>query len=498
MSASHVDVLIIGAGVSGIGIACHLRRNHPQRSYAILEKREVSGGTWDLFRYPGIRSDSDMHTFGYGFRPWASEDAIADGTAILDYVRATAAEYGVDEHIIYERKMVAAQWSSEQGIWTIDAVRQDTGETEQYTCNFVMLNVGYYDHDAGYQPDFAGLDSFKGEFVHPQHWPVGLDYAGKKIVIIGSGATAVTLVPTLAETAQHVTMLQRSPTYIVAQPKRDPIDLALRKVLPLSVAYPIVKWKNILKQVAIYKGSKAAPKVIRKGLIRKVAKQLPKGYDVEADFGPRYNPWDQRLCLVPDGDLFAAIRNGSASVVTDRIERFTETGIKLRSGQELEADLVISATGLNMSAMGGVRVSIDGVPVDVSKLVVYRDSMASGVPNFAFTFGYINSSWTLKVDLGGQFICRLLSYMDEHGYTSVRPEIADPSMQLSRMFNFKAGYLERSAEQFPMQGSQRQWQVTMSYLSDRRALRKATFDTPELKFGGISKGAKKTVAKANL
>jgi len=487
MSAKHVDVLIVGAGMSGIGVACHLRRTHPDRSYAILEAREVSGGTWDLFRYPGIRSDSDMHTFGFGFRPWESEDSIADGPAILKYLRETAVEYGVDQHIIYRRKLVAADWSSEQGIWTVEAVRQGNGETEQYTCNFLLMNTGYYQHDSGYQPEFAGRDRYRGEFVHPQFWPEELDYAGKKVVVIGSGATAVTLVPTMAGTAEHVTMLQRSPTYIVAQPKQDPLDRALRKVLPLSVSYPIVKWANILKQVAIYKSSKAMPRVIRKGLIRMVAKQLPKGYDVETDFGPRYNPWDQRLCLVPDGDLFRSIRNGQASVVTDQIDTFTENGIRLRSGKELEADIVVSATGLNMSALSGIRASVDGVPVDVSKVVVYRDTMASGVPNFAFTFGYINSSWTLKVDLTADFICRLMKHMDEHGYHSVVPQITDPSMKLRRMLDFKAGYMERSAQQFPLQGDRRQWQVRMSYLSDYRALRSAKFDVPELGFSARKK-----------
>lgn len=487
MSAKHVDVLIVGAGVSGIGVACHLRRTHPGRSYAILEARAVSGGTWDLFRYPGIRSDSDMHTFGFGFRPWSSADSIADGPAILEYLRETAVEYGVDKNIIYQRKVVAAQWSSETGTWTVDTVRQDDGEIEQYTCNFLLTNTGYYQHDSGYQPEFSGRDKFQGEFVHPQFWPEGLDYAGKKVVVIGSGATAVTLVPTMAATAEHVTMLQRSPTYIVAQPKQDPLDRMLRKVAPISVSYPIVKWVNVLKQVAIYKASKVMPGVIRRGLLRMVAAQLPKGYDVEKNFGPRYNPWDQRLCLVPDGDLFKSIRKGEASVVTDQIESFTEKGVRLYSGQELEADIVVSATGLNMSALSGIQFSVDGVPVDISKLVVYRDTMASGVPNFAFTFGYINSSWTLKVDLTAQFICRLMSYMDEHGYQSVVPQVSDPSMKLRRMLDFKAGYMERSAEQFPLQGSKREWEVRMSYLSDFFSLRSAKFDTPDLRFSSIKK-----------
>lgn len=482
MATDHVDVLIVGAGISGIGAACHLRRTLPDRSYAILEAREVSGGTWDLFRYPGIRSDSDMHTFGFGFKPWKSEDSIADGPAILSYLRETAEEYGVDKHIRYRHRVTAASWSSETASWTVDFERLDTGTTEQISCNFLMMNTGYYNHEAGYQPEFPGIQDYQGSFIHPQHWPEDLDYAGKRVVVIGSGATAVTLVPTMAATAGHVTMLQRSPSYIAAQPKQDPVDRALRKVLPLSVTYPLVKWKNVLKQVAIFKASKSMPKVVRSGLIRRVEKQLPAGFDVEKHLGPKYNPWDQRLCLVPDGDLFTAIRDGSASVETDTIATFTPTGIRLASGKELEADIVVSATGLNMSALSNIKATVDGEPIDVSKVVVYRDTLASGVPNFAFTFGYINSSWTLKVDITAQFTLRLLKYMDAHGYDMVKPEVTDPTMVLKPMLDFGAGYMQRSAQNFPRQGSTRPWEVRMSYLSDRAALRKAKFDTPELVF----------------
>ncbi|MDT7695631.1 MAG: monooxygenase, partial [Pseudonocardiales bacterium] len=380
MPAEHVDVLIVGAGLSGIGAACHLQRESPGKSVAILEARGAIGGTWDLFRYPGIRSDSDMFTLGYSFKPWTNAKAIADGDDIREYVRETAREYGVEAKIRFQHRVVSAEWSSETARWTVHAHRDDTDETVQLTCSFLYTCSGYYRYDQGYTPDFPGSDEFTGQIVHPQHWPADLDYAGKKVVVIGSGATAVTLVPAMAETAAHVTMLQRSPSYILSMPAKDAVADTLRDKLPAGVAYPIIRWKNVLLTMLMFQLSRRVPSVVKSVLRKGVTAQLPEGYDVDKHFKPRYDPWDERLCLVPDGDFFKSLRAGRSSVVTDRIERFTEKGIRLTSGAELEADLIITATGLNLQAVGGMQLTVDGKDVNLPDTVAYKGIMLSGVP----------------------------------------------------------------------------------------------------------------------
>jgi monooxygenase len=401
-AAERVDVLIIGAGISGIGAAHHLQERCPGKSYAILEAREAIGGTWDLFRYPGIRSDSDMHTLGYRFRPWTAAKSIADGASILDYVRDTAREGGIEEKVRFGHRAVKASWSSEEARWTVTVERAD-GSTGQVSCAFLFNCSGYYRYDEGFTPEFAGVEDFEGQLIHPQHWPEDADYAGKKVVVIGSGATAVTLVPAMAKDAAHVTMLQRSPTYVVSLPGEDAVAEALRKFLPHRAVYSIVRWKNVLIQSFTYRLSRSRPGFFKKVLRKGLEKALPPGYDIDTHFKPKYNPWDQRLCVVPDGDLFKALRDGSAEIVTDHIERFTAKGIKLESGKELEADVVVTATGLNLQFLGGMKLEIDGTEPDQGKMMIYRGMMIGDVPNLAFTIGYTNASWTLKADLVAEF-----------------------------------------------------------------------------------------------
>jgi cation diffusion facilitator CzcD-associated flavoprotein CzcO len=489
MPRDHVDVLIVGAGLSGVGAACHLQADFPERTYAILEARDALGGTWDLFRYPGIRSDSDMHTLGYRFRPWTAAEAIADGPSILEYVRDTAREHGVEEHIRFHHRVVHASWSTPDARWTVDAERTDTGETVQLTCDFLFINGGYYRYDDPYLPEFAGVDRFGGTFVHAQLWSDDIDYAGKRVVVIGSGATAVTLVPAMAEQAEHVTMLQRSPTYIVTLPKRDPIADALRRVLPDKAAYPIVRWKNVLLQAASYRLSRRRPELMKRLLRKGVERQLPRGYDVDTHFKPSYNPWDQRLCLVPDGDLFRAISNGSASVVTDHVETFTETGIRLTSGAELEADVVIAATGLNLVALGGIAFTVDGEDVDLPSKMAYKGMMLEGVPNMAFTVGYTNASWTLKADLTAEYVCRVLAHMDEHGHRQCVPTLRDPSVTEEPFLDFQAGYVLRALDQFPKQGSKRPWRLDQNYPKDIRTIRHGRVDDGALVFSSPARAA---------
>ena len=424
----HVDVLIVGAGLSGIGAGCHLQTSRPGKTIAILEARDAMGGTWDLFRYPGIRSDSDMYTLGYCFRPWEEAKAIADGPSILRYIRETARDHGVDSKIRFGHRVVRAEWSSADARWTVEAERTDTGETVRLTCSFLLMCTGYYRYDEGFTPDFEGIDSFAGQIIHPQHWPEDLDYTGKRVVVIGSGATAVTLVPAMADRAAHVTMLQRSPGYVVSLPAQDPLANLLRRVLPAKLAYPIVRWKNVLLTTLFFQLSRRRPKVA-KAMIRKgVERRLPQGYDVDTHFKPRYNPWDQRVCLVPDGDLFEAIGDQRATMVTDRIEAFTKKGVKLTSGAELEADIIVTATGLQLLPLGGVAFTVDERDIKLSETVGYKGMMFSGVPNLAVTLGYTNASWTLKCDLTCKYICRLLNYMDEHGYRQCTPRAPDPSL----------------------------------------------------------------------
>ena len=478
----HLDVLIVGAGLSGIGAGYHLRERCPEKTYAILEAREDLGGTWDLFRYPGIRSDSDMHTLGYRFKPWTAAKSITDGPSILEYIRETARENGIDQKIRFRRRVVGAEWSSEDSRWTVEVERADTGETVQLTCGFLWSCGGYYRYDEGYTPEFPGAERFPGPVIHPQHWPEDLDYAGKRVVVIGSGATAVTLVPAMAEEAAQVTMLQRSPTYIATLPAEDPVARTLRRVLPARAVYPIVRWKNVLMQTLFYQLSRRRPQAVKRFIRRSVERSLPPGYDVDRHFKPRYDPWDQRLCLVPDGDLFRAISAGRASVVTDRIASFTERGIALESGEELEADVIVTATGLNLLFLGGIRVAVDGEEVDIPSRMTYKGMMLSGVPNAAFTVGYTNASWTLKADLTSEYVCRLLNHMSAHGYRSCVPEVTDPEVTEQPLLDFTSGYVLRSLDQFPKQGSKEPWKLRQNYVFDIGTIRRGPIDDGAMRF----------------
>jgi cation diffusion facilitator CzcD-associated flavoprotein CzcO len=481
-SPEHVDVLIVGAGLSGIGAACHLQAECPGKTYAILEARERSGGTWDLFRYPGIRSDSDMFTLGYRFKPWREAKAIADGPTILHYIRETAREHGVERRIRYQHRVVHAAWSSAEARWTVTAERSDSGERVELTCTFLYGCTGYYRYDEGYTPSFAGTERYRGTIVHPQHWPEALDYTGKRVVVIGSGATAVTLIPAMAEQAAHVTMLQRSPSYVLSLPGSDPLADVIRRWLPPRVAYPIVRWKNVLLATAMFQLSRRRPEFVKRLLRKGVESRLPAGYDVERHFTPRYDPWDQRLCLVPDGDLFAAISSGKASVVTDTIETFTETGLRLGSGQELEADVIVTATGLNLLVAGGISLTIDGQEKRVSETVGYKGMMFSGVPNMAMTLGYTNASWTLKADLCAHYVCRLLKHMDAHGYASCTPRAPDPSLPTDPFIDLMSGYVLRSIDQLPKQGPRAPWRLHQNYVRDIALLRRGPLEDEGIAF----------------
>jgi cation diffusion facilitator CzcD-associated flavoprotein CzcO len=478
----HLDVLIVGAGLSGIGAAHHLQEAFPHRSYAILEAREDLGGTWDLFRYPGIRSDSDMHTLGYRFRPWTNSKTIADGSSILEYVRETARDGRIDERIRFGHRVLRAAWSSEEVRWTVEVERLGDGDALTVTCDYLWVCSGYYRYDEGFTPEFPGTDRFAGEIVHPQHWPEGLEYAGKRVVVIGSGATAVTLVPAMAESAAQVTMLQRSPTYIASLPAEDPVAGRLRRVLPDRAVYPIVRWKNVLLQTFFYQLSRRRPEAVKRMVRRGVERALPAGYDIDKHFKPRYDPWDQRMCLVPNGDLFRAICDGSASVVTDTIDSFTEGGIMLDSGEELEADVIVTATGLNLLFLGGIELVVDGEPVDLPRTMTYKGMMLSGVPNCAFTVGYTNASWTLKADLTSEYVCRLLAHMDAHGYVTSVPELTDPTVREVPFSDFNSGYVLRALDQLPNQGSKEPWKLRQNYVFDLRSIRHGQLDDGAMQF----------------
>jgi len=489
MTSDHVDVLIIGAGLSGIGAGVHLQTNCPGKSYAILEARAASGGTWDLFRYPGIRSDSDMYTLGYRFRPWKAAKAIADGPSILEYVRETARDYDIDRHIRYHHRVVRAEWSTPDARWTVDVERTDTGETVQMTCNFLFSASGYYRYDEPYTPELPGLEQFGGQVVHPQLWSDAVDYKGKRVVVIGSGATAVTLVPAMAEDAEHVTMLQRSPSYVISLPGVDPIAQFVRKLLPEKLAYMVVRWKNVLLATAFFQLSRRRPKFIR-GLLRKgVQAELGRDYPIDPHFTPKYNPWDQRMCLVPDSDLFRALRSGKASMATDTIETFTERGIKLTSGDELEADVVVTATGLNLQLMGGVELTVDGREIRFSDALGYKGMMFSDVPNMAAAMGYTNASWTLKCDLTCEYVCRLLNHMDEHGYAQVTPRNDDPSLETQPFIDLQSGYVQRSIDKFPKQGVKWPWRLYQNYPRDILLLRHGRIVDDALEFKRAGAGA---------
>jgi cation diffusion facilitator CzcD-associated flavoprotein CzcO len=468
-ATEHFDVLIVGAGLSGIGAAWHLQKNCPGKRYAILEGRAASGGTWDLFRYPGVRSDSDMYTLGYRFRPWKDAKAIADGPSILSYIREVASDHGIDRHIRYGHRVVGASWSTPDARWTVEIDRD--GERAFISCGFLWMCSGYYRYEAGYLPEFPGIDGFKGRVVHPQHWPQDLDYAGKKVVVIGSGATAVTVVPSMAETAGHVTMLQRSPTYVVARPAQDPFANKMRRRLPLKLAYMATRWKNVLMGMYFYQMCKRKPEKVKSLILGGVRQMLGPDYDVATHFTPKYNPWDQRLCLVPDADLFRAIRKKKASVVTDTIETFTEKGIKLKSGAELEADVVVTATGLVVQPLGGAKFVVDGKPVKPSDTMIYKGMMYSDVPNLASVFGYTNASWTLKADLVCEYVCRLLNYMDRKGFTKAVPHNSDPTLTEEPWVNFSSGYIQRALPHQPKQGSKRPWKLYQNYVLDLLTLR---------------------------
>jgi cation diffusion facilitator CzcD-associated flavoprotein CzcO len=461
-----VDVLIVGAGLSGIGSARHLQRECPDRSFLLLESRGTLGGTWDLFRYPGIRSDSDMYTLGYTFKPWPDRKALADGPSILNYLKETAAETGVDRKIRYHHKVTGASWSSESATWTVAAERSDTGETVEFTCRFLMLCSGYYDYEEGYTPEFAGRDDFKGTVVHAQHWPEDLDYKGKRVIVIGSGATAVTLVPELARETSKTIMLQRSPTYIASIPEEDPWSSFLHGKLPESWVYRIIRWKRVLLQIYVFNLSRKRPKLVKKFLLDQVRQELGEGYDVKKHFTPSYDPWDQRLCAVPEGDLFEAVRSQRAEVVTDTIDRFTPAGILLDSGEELAADIIVLATGLNLKFIGGATLNVDGEAIDPSKLFVYRGMMLANVPNLVQVFGYTNSSWTLKSDLTGQFVCRLLNRMRKTGTTVAVPRMPPGGVEEEPMLDFTSGYIVRAMDKFPKQGKHLPWRVYQNFIID--------------------------------
>lgn len=476
-----VDVLIIGAGLAGIGGACQLRRKCPDRSFMVLESRAVSGGTWDLFRYPGIRSDSDMYTYSYGFKPWRDKSTIADGDKILSYIREAAAEYDVEQHIRYHHKVVAANWSSADRHWLVTAERCDTGEQVTIGCKFVFNCTGYYDYEQGYTPEFAGIDDFNGRVFHAQHWPEDLDYQGKHVVVIGSGATAVTLVPTMSKDTASMVMLQRTPTYIADVPAEDPWGKKLRKWLPDSWIFRIIRWKKVLFQIYTYQLSRRRPKQLRQFLLGQVRQALGPDYDVKTHFTPPYNPWDQRLCAVPDGDMFDVIREGHAEVVTDHIEQFNEKGLALKSGKQLDADIVVLATGLNLKFAGGIQYSIDGRNLDLTGHFIYRGMMFSEVPNLAFTVGYTNSSWTLKTDLTSNYVCRLLKRMARNGHAVATPRVKGHVDEVP-LLDFDAGYVLRARDQMPKNGNRLPWKNYQNYIRDYIGLRLRRLGDNELEF----------------
>ena len=483
--AETFDVIIIGAGLSGIGTAVRLQRDCPDRDFILLERRESIGGTWDLFRYPGIRSDSDMHTLGYDFKPWEAEKSIADGPSILSYVNETADEYRIRERIRFSQKLVAADWCSERGQWELTV---DTPDGERrYRCGFLMMCAGYYSYDQGYEPEFEGKASFTGDWVHPQFWPEDLDHSGKKVVVIGSGATAMTLVPNMSRQADHVTMLQRSPTYVVSRPSVDGLANCLRKRLPPKLAYDLVRWRNTVWQQWMYQLSRVAPGVLKRSLLKKVREEIGELVDVEKHFKPRYNPWDQRLCLVPDDDLFRSIQAGKASVVTDHIEKITPTGIQLVSGEHLDADIIVCATGLELVILGGAEFTLDGDAIDFANEWTYKGMMCSNVPNMVHTFGYINASWTLRADLIAGWVCRLLNHLRETGATTVTPRISDElADSMTRRFwidDFSAGYMQRVMHRFPKQGDEMPWMNPQNYRKDRKMFRDDPIVDEALNFG---------------
>ena len=485
MTMESFDVVIVGAGISGIGAAWHLQKHCPSKRWVILEGREALGGTWDLFRYPGIRSDSDMHTLGYGFKPWLHRKAIADGPSIRDYLNETATENGIDRHIRYGLRVTRASWSTRDAAWTVEAEQKQTGAPVKFTCNFLWLCAGYYSYENPYTPDFPGRERFQGTVVHPQHWPPDLEVRGKRVIVIGSGATAATLVPELAETAGHVVMLQRSPTYFISMPDVDAIANLLRRWLPERVAYAFTRWKNVHLQQMIYRLARRRPQLVKKILIGRIRRELGPSFDIETHFTPRYTPWEQRLCLITNGNLFKALRSGKASMATDHVETFTEKGLLLKSGRELQADVVITATGLNLQLYGGVDLSVDERSVDVAKRFGYKGMMVSDVPNLVSTFGYVNASWTLRADLTAEWVCSVLNLMDKKRVRQCTPRLRESDQGMpERPFieDFSSGYIQRALHLMPKQGDREPWVNPHDYLRDRRVLRQEPVEDGVLRF----------------
>jgi cation diffusion facilitator CzcD-associated flavoprotein CzcO len=484
-ASEDLDVVVVGAGLSGISAAWHLQDRCPDLTWSVLEAREAMGGTWDLFRYPGIRSDSDMYTLGYRFRPWRDAKAIADGPAIKAYIEETARECGIAPRIRFRHRVVRAEWSSTQARWTLHVEVGETRRPRRITCRWLYGCTGYYRYDEGYTPAWPGVDRYEGELIHPQHWPQGLDYAGRSVVVIGSGATAVTLVPALARgprAASHVTMLQRSPTYIVSQPGQDRIANALRRLLPERLAYAVSRWKNVVRQMFFFQLARRSPRLMKRLIRSGVRSALGEDYDVGTHFAPRYDPWDERLCLAPDGDFFTAIREGRASVVTDHVAEFTPEGVRLRSGRVLEADIVVAATGLRVELFSGVALVVDGEPVDLSSTLTYKGMMYSDVPNLCSAFGYTNASWTLKCDLVAEHVCRILNHMERNGLERVVPRCRDGEVERDPALDLTSGYIQRVIDELPGQGTKLPWRLHQNYVRDLLALRYGRVDEPELEF----------------
>ncbi|OJJ19882.1 FAD-containing monooxygenase EthA [marine bacterium AO1-C] len=471
-SNHHQDVIIVGAGLSGICAAYYLQKECPNHSFTILEMRGAMGGTWDLFRYPGVRSDSDMYTLGYAFRPWQDAKAVTDGATILQYIRDTAKDENIEQKIQYHHKVQAAAWSSEQAEWTVEVANTQTEETLTYTCNFLFMCSGYYNYDQGYTPDFPGLNDYKGTLIHPQHWPEDLDYTGKRVLVIGSGATAVTLVPAMTDKAEEVTMLQRSPSYVVSKPAKDKFANFLKKTLPSKMAHRFVRRRNILMETFFYQLARRKPNFAKKMLIKNLQKELGKDFDVETHFTPTYNPWDQRVCLVPDSDLFVALKNGKARVITDHIHSFTEKGVQLQSGVELSADIIVTATGLEVKFISDMKITMNGKAVDPTQKYVYKGLMLSDIPNFIQVIGYTNISWTLKAGLACEYVCRLLNYMDKKGFNTCTPRATQHSIHTDEpLINLSAGYFTRARNKLPKQGKHDPWKLHQNYIRDLFKLR---------------------------
>ena len=485
MTSEHVDVVVVGAGLSGIGAGYHLQTMSPDRTYVILEGRDSLGGTWDLFKYPGVRSDSDMHTLGFSFKPWTEAKSIADGPSILKYLKQTVSQFGIDKHIRYGQLVTKAQWSTDDGQWTVTSTNKATGATNTFTCSFLFMCSGYYSYKKGHTPDFVGRERFKGTIVHPQEWPTDLDYAGKRVVVIGSGATAVTIVPSMADKAQHVTMLQRSPTYMVSRPDHDVLANRMRKVLPPKMAYNLTRFKNTWRQQLVYNKTRTDPNKVKQLLLGGIQLELGADYDIAKHFTPNYNPWDQRLCLVPNGDFFKAMREGKASVVTDHIASFTETGIQLASGEHLEADIIVTATGLELVTLGEMDFFVDGNQVDFAKTWTYKGFAYSDIPNLASTFGYINASWTLRSDLTAEYVCRLLNHMRKKGVVQCTPRLREQDRNMKErpwIDGFSSGYMQRMMHRMPRQGDHEPWINPQNYRRDKKMFKHSPIDDGVMQF----------------